>query len=193
MSSYITVDEAREWIRLSDRVTEGDPKIAACIEAACADIDRWCGRTFAPTAETASTRVYAAFTSRCYVDDIGDLTDFAVETSADRSTWTVLPSSQWSPGPDGRETFGEPWTYVDLSSTSTAWVRVTARWGWPDTPVQVKAAAKLITHWLYKRSGSPFGIEALDVMPTRVGGSGDPDARRLLAPLRRMDRVMGLA
>lgn len=191
--TYITIDEAREWIRLSDRVTDGDPKLAACIEAACADIDRWCGRTFSPVAEEPSPRIYAALTSRCYTDDFGSLDDLIVETSSDRSTWNELAASLWFPGPEGRETFGEPWTFIELSSTSTTWVRVTARWGWPDTPAAVKTAAKLVTHWLYKRSASPFGIEALDVMPTRVGGSGDPDARRLLAPLRRMDRVMGLA
>ena len=60
------------------------------------------------------------------------------------------------------------------------WYRVTARWGWPAVPYQVKQAAELLASRLAHRQIAPLGLVGADV-PTYVSRH-DNDVRALLAP-----------
>jgi hypothetical protein len=195
VSSYITLPELRDWIRLSDNVTSKDPTLSTLIDVASGMVDAYCGRTF--TATTADATAEARIFQSDRVDDFSTLDDLAVRTSIDRTNWTTrtIDTDFWV-GPDPTSALADaywqinPLQYVTWCGT---FIEVTAKWGWPAVPEAVKTATKLHAHWLSKRPGDPYGIVALGDLPSRVSQTGDPDARRLLAPYRRLDRVGGIA
>lgn len=200
---YVEVREVAEWIRLGSNITDRDDTLRTLIETASNWIDQHCGRSFVlvDAEASASARVFRAIDPvTAYVDDIGDEPDdLVVETSADRATWTTVDATTVFPGPLRVLTkrAPEPYTFVELVNASAGfdrYVRVTtAMWGWPvAVPEAVKTATKLLAHWLSRRPSDPYAIVGNEI-PTRLGTSGDPDVRRLLAPYRRMDQVAGIA
>ncbi len=190
MSSYVTLAELRAWIRLSDSVTDSDPKLEACITAAEAFVDAHCGRTFVPTAEDAVAEARIFQSDR--VDDFSTVSGLIVETSLDRITWqTRTIDTEFWVGPDSTSAFADafwqinPLPYVDWCGR---FIRVTAKWGWPAVPEPVKLSTKIVAHLLVKRSGDPYAVAQIGDMPSRVRRD-DPQVIAALAPYRRMDRV----
>ncbi len=190
MGQYITLVELRDWIRLSDNVTDTNDKLEACIVAAEAFIDAHCGRTFVATAEDATAEARIFQSDR--VDDFSTVTDLVVETSLDRITWQprTIDTEFWV-GPDSTSAFADafwqinPLPYVDWCGR---FIRVTAQWGWPTVPDAVKMSTKLVAHLLVKRAGDPYAVAQIGDMPSRVRRD-DPQAIAMLSPYRRMDRV----
>lgn len=201
--AYVTREELKTWIGIDANITDQDPRIDACLEAAEAAVDDYCGRNFVvvdPEATPTARTFEAEDEDEIEVDDIGaEPTDLALETSVDRITWTSLDTDHAFPGPLRvlSKRVPEPYTCIELVGPGSGYfqeyVRVTtAKWGWPAIPAQVLTAVKLTAHWLYRRPADPYGITFAD-MPTRLSSAGDSDVRRLLAPYRRMDRVSGIA
>jgi hypothetical protein len=195
VSAYITLDELRDWIRLSDNVTTKDLVLEALIPVASELVDTYCGRTFTATAADATAEARIFQSDR--VDDFSTLDGLVVETSRDRSTWTArtVDTDFWV-GPDPISGFTDAYWQINplpYACWERPFRRVTAKWGWPAVPDAVKTATKLHAHWLSRRSSDPYGIAAIGDLPSRVSQTGDPDARRLLAPYRRMDRTAGIA
>ncbi|GGN96150.1 hypothetical protein GCM10010112_87140 [Actinoplanes lobatus] len=63
-------------------------------------------------------------------------------------------------------------------------VRITAEWGWPAVPADIREATKLLATRLYLRKDSPDGTAGVGEWgPVRVAAS-DPDVRALLEPFR---------
>lgn len=203
--AYIDGGDLRDWIRISESVTDQDPKLQACADAACSSVDAYCGRSFDLAAGGAPTeRIYRlGRTGTIDVDDLAAVDGITVETAGrDRTTWTELDPAAFWIGPDGVDSkrIPEPWTELNLIETrlvgcSAMWARVTTNaWGWPGEAFHpsVVQASKLIGHWLFKRAGSPFGIVGPEMLG-RISRQGDPDAANLLDPLCRVDRTVGIA
>lgn len=77
--------------------------------------------------------------------------------------------------------------YGSVSVKGAACVQVTAKWGWPAVPSQVKQAALIQAHFLLTNRGSPLGV----VLPgfdgtgsTRITSYLHPAAKGLLSSLR---------
>lgn len=211
--SYVTKDDLRNWVRLSDNVTNDELRLEAAAAGANAAVDLYCGRSFVPTvtgggAPSPTSRIYRSL----YMDDVSDATGLVVEVSQDRTNWTTVNASGYWLGPEGvayrpiPEPYtcvvpidGATWPFYPLAFTSTPFdfeqfMRVTTnKWGWPGTEVHpnVTLAARLMGAWLYERSNAPFALVGSD-LPVRIARNGDPDACNLLSPLRRSARVRGV-
>ncbi|MEU4214036.1 hypothetical protein [Actinoplanes sp. NPDC026623] len=73
---------------------------------------------------------------------------------------------------------------ADTDTWGTDRVRVTAEWGWPAIPADIREATKLLANRLYKRKDSSTGVEGVGEWgPVRVAAS-DPDVRALLDAFR---------
>jgi hypothetical protein len=82
-----------------------------------------------------------------------------------------------------------PWTYLSGTDwpTEAGAVKVTATFGWPAVPAEVRQAALIQAVRLFKRKGSPFGIAGSpeDGSEMRLLSRLDPDVENLLRHLRR--------
>lgn len=197
--SYITAEELREYLGISDGVAVTGA-LTDAVEDASAWVDEHCYRSFDVPADgaTPTTRTYRAITSTtCWVDDFSTTSGLVVTTSADRLTWRTIDAANVTAGPPNAlvGTPARPYVTVDALGVESfdEWVKVTALWGWGAVPEPVKRATKLVAHWMVKRRDSPYGIEGFDGFAVRVSGKGDPDVLRLLSDLRRYDRVAGVA
>lgn len=187
------VDLAVVRAALGEQTPERDDLISAAISAAESAIDNTCGRPFTVAGASATARVFAPNERRLLVedgevlivDDIGSLTDLAVETGSGGS-YSAVAASTYEAWPLGALTRGRPVTAL-LSvggcwPTGTGRVRVTARWGWPAVPADVTQAALLMAVRLFRRKDSPEGvIGSADFGLVRVTNR-DPDVRALLEP-----------
>lgn len=160
MADYVTLAEIKSALNIPAADTTADTALSAAITAACASIDTTCGRTFA-LADSATTRVFRASRHvictddgpRLLIDDIGSEDGLAVEMDGS-------PVLDFEPGPDNAITLGQPITSLLLPSG--VWgpgrITVTARWGWPAVPADIKQAARIQTLRLYRRKDSPEGV-----------------------------------
>ena len=188
--SYATVAECRAWIGRPGTTPTPDDVLAAVLASACEDIDAHCGRSFAVAAVDAevTSRVYVADSPRVLIDDVCVID--GVEESEDGVAWTPAAVT-WH---------AEPWNVTPVTTivgdgAFSAYVRVTSSaWGWPSVPARVCQATLMHTARLHARRNSPSGVEGIDDFgAVRVSGRLDGDVARMLEPLRRADRVLGLA
>lgn len=209
-SYYCTVEEAKDWIRISD--TDDDGTIEALVSSASRWIDNYCNRQdhgfwLAPTA-IASTYTADNFWIVC-VDPIGDTTGLTVKTDEDgdgvfETTWSASDYQLWPVNADGMRPEARPWdeiravgsrlfpiTYKYYVQHANK-VQVTARWGWPQVPAAVKTATLMQASRWFKRRESPEGIVGNpDFGIVRVGYRLDPDIQLLLGEYRRTPAFVG--
>lgn len=166
---YCTIEETRDWIGVDDAAL--DSLIDSAISAAQSWVDGRVNRRGATRGvfllePTATARYFdTAFDGSVWVDDIGDLEDFAVDTdTANNGTWStswlttdyqLLPVNTadpyWQIVGVGTQTFPR-------ISTRRGLVKVTARWGWPAVPAAVKQACIQKTAQIVSRRNSPNGV-----------------------------------
>lgn len=143
-----------------------DALLGQALTSASRSIDSACGRRFHLDDE-ASARIYSPRGrtlsddggARLLCDDVGSLTDLAVETGT-TGAWTAV--TDYETAPDNALVRGRPVTA--LVRPSAAWaagterVRVTARWGWPEVPDDIVQATLIQAARLYRRKDSPEGV-----------------------------------
>lgn len=178
---YITAEELKAYVRISDAVD--DVQIALAVTAASRAVDRHTSRQFglvaAPEARTYTKRWDR--TRRRYVCDIDDLmtiTGLAI-------TAVQGPITGYALKPGNAPANGRPWTLLVLDPTPTIsptpWVTVedditvTARYGWTAVPDAVKQATLLQASRLLTRRQAPFGV------------AGSPDLGSELRLLAKVD------
>ena len=195
MSDYVTLDEFKDL--LDEPGTDRDAALTRVLSGAERAVERHCGRVFTVAADT-SQRVFRPRDNvvrerdgdRLLVDDIGSLTGLAVETGTQVTSWVPIDTQFVETYPTTAPTDGHPVT--SLLYLGRAWpliggqrVRVTARWGWPAVPDDVKQAVLLQANRLWKRKGSPEGIAGSAEWGVVRLPRVDPDIELLLAPLRK--------
>lgn len=157
---YVTVDEAKEYLRIPDTDTADDVRLGLDVAAASRAIDRATKRQFG-VLEAAAERFYTAqydcdrgwFVT---IDDLQSVTDLVVTSSG-------TPITDYRLCPLNAASEGDPWTEVLFGSTvrpatSYGAVGVTAVFGWTTVPDTIKDAALLQTARFFKRSDAPFGV-----------------------------------
>jgi hypothetical protein len=191
--AYATVTDLRSWLRLTDASVSLDSELADSLEAASRDIDDdtdrrfWLdqtasARTFNPRSRIISTNEGDRFT----VDDIGSAAGIVVEVGAGTDFTTV---TGYEPGPDNAIARGVPITwflrpYLPWVFWPLHRVRVTAHWGWPQVPAQIKQATLLRAARLFRRRDTPEGVAGFNDMGVVRLGRYDPDYDRLVAPFK---------
>jgi len=197
MTDYCTVDELQSgWLQISD---DNDRAIlSALITSASGLIDKHCGRTFGQDAAV-SARIYSPdFADVLSVDDISTATGLIIKSDWDRDgvyevTWAA---NDYQLEPVNNLAKGEP-VYTIRSRFMNNYfpryvgtsVQVTAQWGWPAVPAQVKTACLLQVSRLHMRRRTPGGILMAPDLGSgeRLYASLDPDVRVLLSGLVRSE------
>ena len=189
---YITPAEHEAYCRST--VTADIVEHEAAVMAASAMIDRYCARTFT-VPEAATTRLFVVRNSHLVkVDDIANTTDLVI---VDDTTTLVATDYQLetSPGRAARpDSAGLTRPYAYIRRISGGWnidgeaaLSVTARFGWPAIPDEVKLATKMLGKDLLASRDTRFGFAQVGDFSRRVGENSMETA--LLAPLKSADSI----
>lgn len=204
--TYVTAEELKLW--MAGRApgsttalvmdTSEDTLLADVIAAASRAIDRKCGfparRFYLDETATARTFPVRGRTLRTdegellLVHDIGSDEGLTVSVGL-AGTFTEIDSTLYELKPDNA--LATEQAVTGLLMVGGCWgvdprtrVRVTARWGWPAVPDEVKQAAYILASRLGKRRQSPEGVLGnADWGGVANLAREDPDVRTLLKDL----------
>jgi hypothetical protein len=199
--AYATVDEAQDWLRISDSVDA--VWVQAALTAAEEMVNEYCSRPVdgfaAISGVSLSARTFRADRyDQIETDDIGTSTGLIVETDEDgdgtfENTWTA---TDYQLEPLNNLARSWPVWRIRVSSNGNylfpvdrqALIRVTAKWGWPATPAPVKQAVILEASRILRRREAVFGVvEAPSgTFADRLYPAMDPTSQILLNPYRKM-------
>lgn len=195
---YVTAEELREEIQ-SNTVPSMNLEglYDRAVKAASKAVDAYCYRTFEQASDTATARTYHASRDGAEVDELDDLastTDLAVAVdTAASGTFTALAEADFVAITDNRSGM-----VLEIRSATSSFpysavrrtVRVTGRFGWPETPEDVKRATMLWAIRLVNRRSTPTGVVGFGEFGGVRLSTIDPDVRALLAPYRRRGRLL---
>ena len=203
--AYATAAQVIEWMDLSELLSPADVAdrqalLTRLLEAATAQIDQTCERSFESVSEV---RTF-------YLDwpqptiDIGDCQSIS-QVSEDgmllaQGGWRLrqptirgrpsqyldrLPAAGSPQGFDrGGSSYGRGW---DDGTQTAGWlspVAVTGVWGWPAVPDAVVQACVMMTARLHQRNRTPTGTATLGDGGVMFVRNTDPDIQALLEPYR---------
>lgn len=188
--AYATVDQLK--IRLN---VESSVLLEEILDAASAEVDGYCGRTFGQlgTAMAPQVRTFTADNGLvCFVDDLVSVTALTTDGDGDRTYETTWSAADFDLSPDNANVKGWPYQSVHVAPLAGQTfprqrkaVRVSGVWGWPAVPKAVTEATLIYAGLLFKRKDAPFGVLAEGsfgavVMAHRM----DPQVEQLLLPYR---------
>ena len=189
---YITVAELAESLSLTE--TFADDDMAQAIDAASAEVDRRCDRTFGIDGSP-TTRYYTPNASLVvFIDDLTNITTpvVSVDLGLDGTfAQSLTLNTQFMLEPLNAAADGVPFTTIRVDAQrSSAYfplaprtVRVTGTFGWPAVPAGVKEATAILAARFMKRvREAPFGVAGFGIDGSAVRVSAyDPDVDALLA------------
>ena len=205
MGRYISTADVRT--RLGSEKTTKDDIIDDEIAAAEAQIDDYVSRSFdlytdfgtgANFATDAVARLFVPDrTQWTWVDDfVYEDSDTVVEKRDSLTgSWTALTKdTDFQLEPINQRMNNKSWATERIRMLTGSLVidsfptlRITARFGWPEVPAQIKSAALLQASKLMDRQDSPAGTMGFDGFGAvvRVMSGLDRDAEKLVAPFAR--------
>ncbi|HET6504614.1 MAG TPA: head-tail connector protein [Amycolatopsis sp.] len=185
MTDYATLAELKTALRITD--TSDDTELQAKLTSASRRIDSDVGRLHGFGQDSVATsRIYQARHAELLtVDDISTSTGLIVEIGRGTSWSTVDPNS-YDLLPENAEADG--WAIETLLRVNGCWplwgsqrVRVTAKWGWPAVPEEIKNATILLAARLFRRKDSPEGVKGFSDLGVVRVSKYDPDYDALIA------------
>ena len=193
---YCTLAEVKAALRLNDAID--DTLIENSVEGASRRIDGYCGRFFYNT--TNAVKFFASDAYRLAVPDISSTSGLIVQTDDNgdgsfETTWTL--NTDYILEPTDAALQSRPYRRITATGGKTfpmfyipqdAGVQVTATWGFPSIPDDVREACVLLSMRQFARYNAALGVMAFGDMAVSVR-SVDPDVRDLLSPYR----VLGVA
>lgn len=191
-NEYATRAELKEWQGVEPADLTRDNLLDWALEAASRGIDNVCGRRFfldadpvVRTYRTAGRVVSEDDGELLLVDDIGDAAELVVQTGRAGGPWTEVTGYETTP--ENAVQDGQP--IAGLLRPGGTWavdprtrVRVTARFGWPAVPADVKEAALIQAGRLAKRRTSPEGVTGSAEWGVVRLSRRDPDVWALIEP-----------
>jgi hypothetical protein len=199
-NGYCTLAELKPELRIPVLLdTEDDTRLEVAIAAASRQIDAHCGRFFWREAGTHTREFYANDHRRCEVNDISTVTGLVVQVDDDddgvfETTLTISTDFILRPLNAADHVPVLPYDEIVLvdaingnfpmSQSGRPGVRVTARFGWPAIPDDVKKACLVQSAMLFKSADAVFGVTefANAGAALRVGRTINPIAAALLEP-----------
>lgn len=198
---YTTLAELKASLSIPTTDSADDDALERAIRAASRAVDKHCKRRFWQ-ATAATARSYDADAwDFLYVDDISTLTGLIVATDDNddgtaETTWTITTDFVAKPSnnlADDRPVYRlEAVGNRRFPRGRHPGVQVTARWGWPVVPDEVRDATLLKAAKLFRRKDSPDGVAGSnDFGVIRISQRDDPDVVMLLADFRRARALVG--
>ncbi|MGA0894499.1 MAG: hypothetical protein ACO3S5_07720 [Ilumatobacteraceae bacterium] len=199
-NGYCTLAELKPELRIPVLTDiDDDARLEVAIAAASRQIDAHCGRRFWQDSGVVQREFYANDYRRCEVDDISTTTSMVVQIDDDddgtfETTLHINTDFILRPLNANHRVPVWPWEEIVLvdaingnfpmSQSGRPGVRVTARFGWPAVPDDVKKACMVQSAMLFKSADAVFGVTefANAGAAMRVGRTMNPIAAALLEP-----------
>lgn len=199
-NGYCTLADLKPELRIPTADTDDDSRLEVAIAAASRQIDAHCGRRFWQDASVQVREYYATDPRHCEVDDISTTSGLIVKIDDDDDgtfETTLTISTNFILRPLNAADRVPVWPFdeivlVDtvnaqafsLHSSGRPGVQVTARFGWPAVPDDVKKACLVQSAMLFKSADAVFGVTefANAGAALRVGRTINPIAAALLEP-----------
>lgn len=194
---YCSVESLKSRFGISDTVD--DYELERAVRAASRRVESYCGRERFWRDATVQTRTFRADDSYlcCVPVGISTATGLVVKTDEDddgtfERTLTITTDFVLKPSNALARNPAWPYTEIRLADNYTFpclrvrdGVQVTARFGWPEIPDDVREAALILSHRLFKRKDTATGVLGFDAIGATVRLSrSDPDVAELLDPYR---------
>jgi hypothetical protein len=197
-NGYCELDELKSEMRLKVNDLEDDGRLEIAIAAASRQIDAHCGRRFWQDS-TVKVREYMVDDEDCaLVDDISTTTGLIVKIDTDQdgsyeTTLTIDTDFKLAPFNAADEVPVWPYYELRLMPNSSYYfpvdddvptLQITARFGWPAVPDDVKKACLIQSAMLFKSADAVFGVTefAGSGVAMRVRSQLNPIAEALLEP-----------
>ena len=193
--SYATTADLAARLGMDEATAAADAALVNAIAAASRAIDGQCGRS--PGAfgiSTSATRYFTPDESYCLtIDDLVTLTTLTSDADGDRVYEVTWATTDYDLEPFNAAQTGEPYTKLVVTPagrygfpTVRKGVAITGLWGWPSVPAAITEATIILTHRLYKRKDTPFGIAGTNELGmVTMMPKTDADVVGLIAPYRR--------
>lgn len=196
-NGYASLAEAKKWLSIPDNVQANDANLELAVETASRSIDmatrRKAGSHFW-LESGASARIYYPDTDTvARIDDFDPSTAITVLTDENddgvfESTWVA---NDYQIEPLNRPVGWAAWTLRAVGNhrfptwVKRACLQVTAKWGWPSVPTDIKNATLVLAEDFYKSKDAPFGVAGWgDTGVLRVRDNAT--VARLISPFVRM-------
>lgn len=183
-NDYATLVELKTQLRITN--TADDTELQAKLTTASRRIDRDTGRRFYLDSGV-SARTYAlTHDTKLIVDDFSTTTGLIVQVG-DGTSWSTVGSTRYRVSPSNNIVDGKA-AYL-IERVNSCWpigvyplAQITAKWGWPSVPDEIKAATLLVAARLFRRKDSPEGIRGSNDLGFVRLSRQDPDYDALIGP-----------
>ncbi|HEV2071100.1 MAG TPA: phage head-tail connector protein [Acidimicrobiales bacterium] len=190
MADYVTLAQVKTALGLAENDLIDDEAIELAIDAAEDSIEEYCGRRFT---QVADARRFTVERGRVEIDDVATMVGFSVAVDADGDGVheRALDATDYRTLPLNAPANGRPITELEnlvVAPRGAGAVQVTATFGWPAVPAQIRQAA------MFK------ALRLLTRGPFRTAGAGEPgeaartpsddDITKLLKPFRKRPPVV---
>jgi hypothetical protein len=179
MAQYVTPTELAQHLNMRTPDATHVEMLTRAIEAASAQIDGICGRTFMAVSEVryltalTATTIDLGYVSEIELIDIDATNDYTYGTP-------LLAEHYFLTDTRGRRYLQLKSTALDSFPLTTNAVRVTGLFGEEAPPPDVKMATMLQAARLWKRKDAVFGEISNQYGNMRIASGFDQDARQLL-------------
>lgn len=188
-NGYCTLAEVKAAAKFDS--SSADTVLEKIIESASRRIDGYCGRFFYQVANT-PIAFYARNEFRLMLPDIAS-SNITVKSddNGDGTFTTTWPSSAYSLEPTNVVLQNRPYNRIVVTGQRTfpifafpprPGMQITATWGWPSIPTDIREACILMSMRQFSRYSSPLGVAGFGDMGAITVRTVDPDIRDLLSP-----------
>lgn len=197
-NGYATLAELKAMLDIPVEYTDKDTRLERAVEGASRRIDGWCHRSFTTAGTAAGSATARVFSPQSggvvYLDDVANTAGFVVKTddNADGTYETTWAATDYQLEPLNAIGRGEPgYRLLAVNRVFPTWtapapIQVTANWGWPSVPHDVREACLLLAGRQFKRGDSLLGVAGFGDIGAITVRSVDPDVTALLQPYRRL-------
>jgi hypothetical protein len=183
-NEYALLTELKTELRITD--TSDDTELQSKLTSASRRVDRDTGRRFYVDGSTSARTYRPTHAELLVVDDISTDTGLVVEVGRG-TAWTAIASTAYDLLPENAVADGKAIeTLVRVAGCWPLWgstrVRVTAKWGWPAVPEEIKNATLLLAGRLFRRKDSLEGVKGFNDMGVVRVSRYDSDYDNLIGP-----------
>lgn len=169
-----------------------DTALNQAIDAACDQINGYCGRRFD---SYGTTRYFTPeFHDMLFVDDLRAITSLKVDEDADGVYEVTWASTDYNLLPYEAEEEGFPYTHIELTINGNyafpagqrKSVEIIGTWGFPSVPLAIQQATTILAARLFRRNKAAFGVVgSAEMGQVMVIPKIDPDVMQLIDQYRR--------
>ena len=206
-NGYCTQNELKGFVGIPTSDSGDDDLLDDAVNAASRQIDAFCGRIFYAQGAATARKFFTNDPYRLRVDDISSETGLVVKLDDDDDgTYEVtVASSEFQLLPINGVVGGiliSPFYIIELfSGGSQEWpmdfsskrprAEVTAKWGFPSVPEQIRQATLMLASELFAMRNAPLGVAGVGDFGV-VNIQQNREITRMIAPFRK-GTVLGVA